>query len=341
MPLRVASTISFLALMVLGISSRDAAVAAQCKPLTILSSIQTVPVQGNLAVRVPAKVDGHRVVMLLDTGGVFSEISDRTAAALDLDEREAPFQIVDVAGRSSHRLAHATAFTLGRLHTSSIDFIVYHAEDDNPFNGVIAPNILTGYDVEFDFAAHRVNLLSQDHCPGRVIYWHPRTVAVVPIRVARSGHIIVPVMLDGHSIDAMIDTGASRTTLSQTAAEGDFGLKLGSASSPYAGPLPGSPHSNTYRHRFATLDFGGVAVANLTAWIIPDLMHNEIAHAPALGSRLSQTREPDRLPDLILGMDVLRHLHLYVAYKEQKMYVTPGKAPASTTGNTAATAAVK
>jgi hypothetical protein len=31
---------------------------------------------------------------------------------------------------------------------------------------------------------------------------------------------------------------------------------------------------------------------------------------------------------MILGMDILHHLHLYIAYKEKKLYITPASAPA-------------
>jgi hypothetical protein len=31
---------------------------------------------------------------------------------------------------------------------------------------------------------------------------------------------------------------------------------------------------------------------------------------------------------MLIGMNVLRHLHIYVAYKEQKIYITPAGAPA-------------
>jgi hypothetical protein len=26
---------------------------------------------------------------------------------------------------------------------------------------------------------------------------------------------------------------------------------------------------------------------------------------------------------MLIGMDILQHLHLYIAYREQKLYVTP------------------
>jgi hypothetical protein len=31
-------------------------------------------------------------------------------------------------------------------------------------------------------------------------------------------------------------------------------------------------------------------------------------------------------PKMLLGMNVLRHLHLYIAYGEHKLYVTPATA---------------
>jgi hypothetical protein len=41
------------------------------------------------------------------------------------------------------------------------------------------------------------------------------------------------------------------------------------------------------------------------------------------------------LSDFIIGMDVLRHLHIYVAYKEQKLYVTPASAPLAASAGSA------
>jgi hypothetical protein len=39
-------------------------------------------------------------------------------------------------------------------------------------------------------------------------------------------------------------------------------------------------------------------------------------------------------PDLLVGMDVLKHLHLYIAYQERKLYITPPDQPAApTTGH--------
>jgi hypothetical protein len=44
-----------------------------------------------------------------------------------------------------------------------------------------------------------------------------------------------------------------------------------------------------------------------------------------LGSRAKRASDNvNRLaPDIIIGMEVLRHLHLYYAAGEQKLYITP------------------
>lgn len=317
-----------------------AAIAENCKPLTLLATLDMVPVKNDTVVLVKAKLDGSDEVMLLDTGGVFSMITDKTAAALGLETRQTGVQFVGVSGNITNIAAHARSFWLGRLHATNIDFMIMKddGEGKSRIDGIIAPNLLTGYDVELDFTTHKVNLLSADHCEGKVIYWPATAIAVVPVRLTKSGHIFAKVKLDGTELNALIDTGSSKTSMSLPIAESDFGLKMGSPDTPDIGALSASPNSRIYRHRFKTLDFGGIAVGNPPIEIIPDLMKNQLEHAPRLGSRLSDNDEPARLSDLIIGMDVLSHLHLYIAYTEGRLYVTPSGAPAETSAqqNTAA-----
>lgn len=304
-----------------------AAAGDNCKPLTILSSIDMLRVENEAAILVDAKIDDHEQVMLLDTGGVFSEISAQAATALNLTQRESGLELVGVSGTTTSRVVHAHSFSLGRLKATSVDFMVAEGLNGQPFAGIIAPNLLTSYDLEFDFAAHKFNLLSSDHCPGKVIYWPASAATVVPIRVTRSGHILVEAVLDGIKIDALVDTGAARTVLSLPTAEQAFAITPGAQDTPAVGHLEGKPHAVTYRHRFRQLTIGGVGVGNPAIALVPDLMSNQLSRAPALGSRLSDADETRRLPDLIIGMDVLHRLHLYIAYAEEKLYVTPAAPP--------------
>jgi hypothetical protein len=39
---------------------------------------------------------------------------------------------------------------------------------------------------------------------------------------------------------------------------------------------------------------------------------------------------------MLIGMNILRHLHIYIAYKEHKLYITPAGTPTATAESTAA-----
>ncbi len=77
------------------------------------------------------------------------------------------------------------------------------------------------------------------------------------------------------------------------------------------------------------LDIGGVVIANPGLLIVPDLTRNTRAKAgaPPLGSRLSDKRIDETDQALRIGMDILRHLHVYIAYNEKKIYITAGSPP--------------
>jgi hypothetical protein len=199
--------------------------------------------------------------------------------------------------------------------------------DDDEYVGVIGPNILREYDVDIDFGAPKLNLMSPDHCEGKVIYWQASAVAVVPIEVLKTGHIVLHVMLDGQPLVAMLDTGAWMTTITLPDAESDYGLKMGSPDTPRIGDLNDKVGAATYRHRFKTLDFDGIAVGNVDVAIIPDYLKGKYKTGPEIGSRFSDNSESGEYPDMLIGMNVLKHLHIYIAYKEKKLYITPAGPP--------------
>lgn len=311
--------------------------AEDCPPLTRIVSIDMVPAEQKLAEMVPVTIQGVPKLMLLDTGGFWNEISLAAADELKLPRRHGSFQIFDVSGHSSSMFATAS-FELGPLKADSFDLII--APDSSMFDGdgrvvgLIAPEMLKHYDVDLDFGANTLGLMSPEHCPGKVVYWHPSAVAIVPMTVLDSGHIVVPVVLDGHPVMAMLDTGASNTTLIQKVAEGTYGLTLGAADTPRSGELPSRPGAFTYRHTFATLGFEGVTVKNPQVEIIPGLLQGVTSGqaAPPTGSHLpGRNAQMEADWSMLIGMDILRNFHLYIAYKEEKLYVTPaGETPSAT-----------
>jgi len=308
-------------------STASVRAAEDCRPLTLITSVDLVRRDGDPHVFVPVTINGKSRLMLLDTGGWNSEVTSQSVADLGLPYVSIRYSEVNLAGEESHQAATVDSFSIGQLTTKSVEFVVaperYLFQGEPEYAGIIAPNILKNYDVDIDFGGGKLNLLSADHCEGKVIYWPANAVAVVPIHVLRSGHILVPVKLDGKNVSAILDTGAYTTTLMMPLAEGDFGLKMGSADTPKVFEMPDRPGAATYEHKFGSLSFGGVSVSNLSVAILPDFMRSKTG-TPQLGSRLGTGGTHEQVPDMLIGMNVLRHLHVYIAYQEQKLYITQG-----------------
>ena len=90
----------------------------------------------------------------------------------------------------------------------------------------------------------------------------------------------------------------------------------------------------TYSKTFDTLAFEGVTIVNPhPALIANQAGSNEagtmpITQLPDRQPRSSAISDSITLPPVIIGMNVLtKHLHVYMAFREGKLYVTPAAAP--------------
>jgi len=256
---------------------------------------------------VPLSIGGQTFNLLVDTGGVDSMLSDKTVEALGLPKM--PLQYAYVVMFGGLKIDHNTIardIDFGGLKAEKMPFLVTPAPMSDGVSGILSNDVLRVYDVEFDFANARFNLFLQDHCQADLAYWTTDDHAEIPFTLSNIGHIEFLVELDGQSIRAVLDTGAFRSTLQLEQAEDIFSFK---DDDPALKTIAKSSRGNVSKYPFKTLKFGGVAVSNPDILLFP---RREIAL-------------PGR-PELILGMDVLRQLHLYIAYKEKKLYVTAASA---------------
>jgi len=325
------------------LGATDPVRAENCGPLAIVASVDLVPTTDNTLQFVPVSIGDAKRLMLVDTGGFVSEITPQAVEELRLSHRELGFEQINVAGEMSREAALVPSFRLGELSAASIEFVIAPEKKvfvgDKRFVGIIGPDILRSYDVDMDFGAHRLNLMSPDHCEGKVVYWHPSALAVLPMDVLRSGHIAVTVTIDGKPERALLDTGADESTLALPIAEGDFHLKAGTPDMPYVFDLQGKPGSSVYTHRFSSVSFGSIAAASPQFAIVPDLVGHPLELQATTGTRFIDADARDETAPVLIGMDILRHLHLYIAYKEHKLYVAPAPSDRQATSASAGTAA--
>jgi predicted aspartyl protease len=304
------------------------AAAEECGPLVIVAQADLVAATDGLSYFVPVEIAGVKKLMLLDTGSATTVISTKTVDELGLKRRRSGMRLYSVTGSYSDTMVTAP-FGIGVLKSGNFTFQQAPENmiaDNDDYAGILGADVLSMYDVSVDFAARKLDILSQIHCDGRVVYWKERPLAIIPFERLRTGHIVLPVVLEGRTIKAFLDTGASGSTLNLIPAENQFGLKPGSADTPAAGTLNGENGSTVWRHVFKTLTIEGVTVANPEFAIIPDRMRKHFDNTE-LGSLVSRPDEQVE-PDVLLGMNVLRHLHVYIAYKEKKLYITPAAAGA-------------
>jgi hypothetical protein len=200
----------------------------------------------------------------------------------------------------------AKDFVIGHSHGSGFDFFVDDFNDLS-MDGTLAPSILASYDVDFDFWHDKMNLIRPDHCPGKVVYWTKTPVSIVPMEIQNRVHIRIPVTIDGKEIMAQLDTGSVTSYITQRAASKFLGIDEKSAGMKSLGNIPvnGMP-GLVYNYPFQTLTFGGVTVNRPHIQIVSDPVWRE--------------------DDLLLGVGILRQLHLYIAYGEKKLYITPALA---------------
>lgn len=99
-------------------------------------------------------------------------------------------------------------FTFGGLHRPDAALMVWPTSTE-PFAGELAQDMLQPYDVDVGFANGALKLYAEGRCPGPS-GWTP-SVRVEMRNIGWQLHI--PVTLDGHSYNAIFDTGSRRTIM--------------------------------------------------------------------------------------------------------------------------------
>ena len=290
-------------------AAAPASAADNCRLIQIAALDMGTAASGS--VFVPMTISGKNVNLVIDTGGIFSMLTDESVQRLGLKKQPAfGAAVVMFGGRRISQYVEAPDVVLGGLKAVRMPMqVIPEGTMPGDVDGVLAPNILRAYDDDFDFANAKFRLFSPEHCAGKVVYWTTEPAAEIPIMLDRVGHIEVPVLIDGKEIKATIDTGAWRSVLSLETARHLFNID---AKDPKLAPAKGTSTPGTLHYPFESLMLKDVHVEHPDLVLVPD----DVSHFYAENGG----------PKLLLGMGILRQLHLYIAYREKKLYVTAAAA---------------
>lgn len=303
-----------------------ASAAEECAPPRLENTIKLEPLGDQGLMVVPITLDGVEKKFLFDTGGASNYVSSKVVEELKLPQFSGGSGF-DMRGNRSDSAVVIKDVALG---TVKANFIRFQVAPDLPFDGILSSRTigkdrfnLAGDDLDMDFGAMTLKFFSPDHCEGNVVTWPHQGLAVVPVAPI-AGHIELPVTLDGHPLRAVIDTGTSWTVVNITRASEKLGFSPESGALQSPGIPKDDPAKQIYFRRYSALSLEGITIANPLLIVRPvrfggkddpTLLVSRAQHASDFANR--------RAPDIIIGMEILRHLHIYYAAKEEKLYITP------------------
>jgi hypothetical protein len=302
------------------------AMAQDCKPLTVLIATDMRPERGQPVI--PVTINGANKKLVVNTASVFSAISQPAVKEFNLNALQSNIRLIDNAGRRADHYVIIPTLTIGGAKGDSLRFMVEPAPgpmnpNDADLVGVLGPDILQNYDLDLDFGGRKMQLISPDHCEGKVVYWQAPTVAVVPMRLAEGSKIVISVELDGKKLDAVLSTGSGPTVLNLDVAQDRFKVKVDAPDVQEIGQVGRIASAKIYRRRFQSIAFDGVKIENPEINLVPDQLKGALVNKnQQTGSLVRGDSVATRLPDMTIGMQTLGRLHVYIAYRDRKVYIT-------------------
>jgi hypothetical protein len=274
-----------------------------------LRAIDFTPAQtnggaGSFGLGQAAATDINGTAMGRTTYGSFGGMANGNAIA-----------IYDAKGNMFHSLADAQAFTLGSMRMDHLQFVVTDLPKPGS-GGILSAGFFHKYDIDLNFSAHRFNMFAPDHCKGQVLYWRAPGAAKLPFRY-KNGQIIVRVSVDGREMDAAIDTGSPR---SQMQFDDVDSLFYRNSKSP--GAMREDDGESAYN--FAVLSFGNVLIYHPHLVLTHSALVRGGNSGPQTGTLLRNVGQTSSQPELTIGIDLLKQLHVYIAFNERMVYVTQG-----------------
>ena len=272
-------------------------------------------------------IQGTPAYMVLNTASALSSITISEMQRLGLQAKSVPSGVVVRSGGSLFdKSVTVKDFELGSVTFKTADLLVSPTEPirtsagEVQVSGLLGMDILSSVDIELDLAKRKMNLFSQDHCPGLGAYWS-ESYAVAPIRRGKLGEIYFPMELDGKKLEATLATGNNATALFTDVTKRLYNFDR---HSPDVETETLGNGGTTSSYRAMKLSGEGVQVVNARILLI-DRPSNDMCH---LGSRSGAAAYDGcyGAHPLQLGRDILTKLHIYIATQEKVLYFTPANA---------------
>jgi hypothetical protein len=255
--------------------------------------------------------------------GIAGSLTPKTVQALGLTANETGVRFSGAASGRREMKVSVQDFAIHGLSPFATEFLVSDGDSRvADYAGTFAINNFTAlsFDLDLDFAARTARMFARD-CAGPPGDWTKSPVAKVKFKIDGNGFITLPVMLDGKEVAAVLDTGSVPTTIDFGFASRNFRFKENDPSLTQVTQMDDG--RAVYTRPFRTVGFEGISVANPQLLLVSGI-RGRSEGAPT-GSRVDRDKR-GTIPPLVLGMSVLRHLRVYLAFGERVLYFAPSAA---------------
>jgi len=207
--------------------------------------------------------------MMVDTGAETTILSDKIVQELGFPTDPRHYTIMTGVATRGEKVFNAIVPVLGfgnvlsRDRSTSVGNMGGLEGGQLQPVGVIGGDILSQYDVEIDFPAKKITFYRVPGCAGRFIPWSENYASVPLIRQGTRALMMIDV--DGHSLRALVDTGASGMMIKRQAAleAGATTDALAHDSATTASGAGGTP-IDVRMHRFSKMTIGNQSLSNIT-----------------------------------------------------------------------------
>ncbi len=260
----------------------------------------------SLDITMPGRIDGIPVRMLVDTGSGETFLTRTWVARQGAALRHTGRWAQGVGGSSRIRALRVKEFSAGPTSPGKGYMPVIDRMGFAPsYDAIVGAPFLLQTDLEFSLAEKTLRFFRPRGCEDSFLgYWDENTM-VIPFEYHRKqrDNPFFTVMLNGHKLLAMIDSGATTTSVDLRAAERAGLKKDGSA---------------MRRHG----EVRGVGEDRVARWIaIVDSF--TIGQETVRNARLAVIDTNGQLPvDVLLGADFLRAHRVLFAMSQKKLYVS-------------------
>ena len=258
-----------------------------------------------LGITTQGRINGKPATLLVDTGAFETMLTRTGAERHGLRLRYAKATAYGVGGLSRIYTARVDEFATGPADMKRTELRVIGDTATPPsFDGLAGAPFLLQADLEFSLPTKEIKFFRPSNCQDRFLAYWDENAVVLPFEPSSSDspNPEFTVLLNGQKLRAIIDSGASRTSVSLDAAR-RAGLKLDAPGVERLGDVTGIGTARVahWAAMFDTLQIGAETIRQAEIGVI----------------------DTNRLKiDVILGADFLRAHRVLFAMSQQRLYLS-------------------